>query len=92
PPVVKCLTRIWHPNITEEGAICLSLLRENSLDAMGWLPTRNLTEVVFGLASLFTDLMNVDDPLNQQAAEEFQQNQGAFEKKVRDYIRSYANY
>ncbi|XP_025058032.1 NEDD8-conjugating enzyme UBE2F isoform X1 [Alligator sinensis] len=23
PPKVKCLTRIWHPNITETGEICL---------------------------------------------------------------------
>ncbi|XP_077175421.1 NEDD8-conjugating enzyme UBE2F isoform X2 [Paroedura picta] len=24
PPRVKCLTRIWHPNISETGEICLS--------------------------------------------------------------------
>lgn len=35
PPIVKCLTRIWHPNISEEGAVCLSLLRQNSLDNFG---------------------------------------------------------
>lgn len=23
PPKVKCLTKIWHPNITETGEICL---------------------------------------------------------------------
>ncbi|PAV78267.1 hypothetical protein WR25_17663 isoform D [Diploscapter pachys] len=45
PPTVKCLTRIWHPNIAEDGAICLSILRQNSLDAFGWRPTRNLSEV-----------------------------------------------
>ncbi|GMR53730.1 hypothetical protein PMAYCL1PPCAC_23925, partial [Pristionchus mayeri] len=90
PPVVKCLTRVWHPNINEDGAICLSLLRENSLDAFGWRPTRNMTEVVHGLASLFTDLMDFDDPLNQQAAEQYQQNRGNFESKVRDYIYRYA--
>lgn len=90
PPVVKCLTRVWHPNINEDGAICLSLLRENSLDAFGWRPTRNMTEVVHGLASLFTDLMDFDDPLNQQAAEQYQQNRNNFESKVRDYIYKYA--
>nr|AAB07018.1 AsSLR8.60 [Ascaris suum] len=26
PPVVKCLTRVWHPDITEDGAICFPLL------------------------------------------------------------------
>ncbi|KAA8593196.1 hypothetical protein FQN60_009312, partial [Etheostoma spectabile] len=23
PPKVRCLTRVWHPNITENGEICL---------------------------------------------------------------------
>ncbi|XP_031733763.1 NEDD8-conjugating enzyme UBE2F isoform X4 [Anarrhichthys ocellatus] len=42
PPKVRCLTRIWHPNITETGEICLSLLREHSIDGTGWAPTRTL--------------------------------------------------
>ncbi|MGH0132553.1 UNVERIFIED_CONTAM: hypothetical protein FKN15_067939 [Acipenser sinensis] len=69
PPKVKCLTRIWHPNITETGEICLSLLREHSIDCTGWAPTRTLKDVVWGLNSLFTDLLNFDDPLNIEAAE-----------------------
>ncbi|KAM3853047.1 NEDD8-conjugating enzyme UBE2F isoform 3-T5 [Vipera latastei] len=55
PPKVKCLTRIWHPNITETGEICLSLLREHSIDGTGWAPTRTLKDVVWGLNSLFTE-------------------------------------
>ena len=35
PPQVKCLTRLWHPNISEEGEVCLSILRQNSIDGMG---------------------------------------------------------
>ncbi|KAG1650796.1 NEDD8-conjugating enzyme UBE2F [Nymphon striatum] len=35
PPKVSCSTRIWHPNINESGEICLSLLRQNSLDGSG---------------------------------------------------------
>ncbi|ERE85899.1 NEDD8-conjugating enzyme UBE2F-like isoform 1 [Cricetulus griseus] len=56
PPRVKCLTKIWHPNITETGEICLSLLREHSIDGTGWAPTRTLKDVVWGLNSLFTTL------------------------------------
>ena len=40
PPDVTCLTKLWHPNISVEGAICLSLLRPHSLDGLGWAPTR----------------------------------------------------
>ena len=40
PPSVTCLTRLWHPNISEDGQICLSLLRPHSVDGLGWAPTR----------------------------------------------------
>lgn len=53
PPEVRCRTRIWHPNITEDGAVCLSLLRAHSIDGTGWSPTRNLKQVVFGINMLF---------------------------------------
>ncbi|VDN55100.1 unnamed protein product [Dracunculus medinensis] len=69
PPIVKCLTRIWHPNISEEGAVCLSLLRQNSLDNFGWLPTRRIIDVILGLNSIFGDLIDFDDALNAQAAQ-----------------------
>uniref|UniRef100_A0A8D0E6W1 E2 NEDD8-conjugating enzyme n=1 Tax=Salvator merianae TaxID=96440 RepID=A0A8D0E6W1_SALMN len=90
PPKVKCLTRIWHPNITETGEICLSLLREHSIDGTGWAPTRTLKDVVWGLNSLFTDLLNFDDPLNIEAAEHHLRDKEDFRTKVEDYIKRYA--
>lgn len=90
PPTALCKTRIWHPNITEDGKICLSILREHSLDGCGWLPTRSLKDVVWGLNSLFTDLVDFDDPLNTEAAEQYQMNKKSFERKVRDFVQQYA--
>ncbi|KAI2527641.1 UBE2F isoform 5 [Pan troglodytes] len=90
PPKVKCLTKIWHPNITETGEICLSLLREHSIDGTGWAPTRTLKDVVWGLNSLFTDLLNFDDPLNIEAAEHHLRDKEDFRNKVDDYIKRYA--
>ncbi|XP_022658871.1 NEDD8-conjugating enzyme UBE2F-like isoform X2 [Varroa jacobsoni] len=90
PPKVICRTRLWHPNITEEGKVCLSVLRQNSLEATGWTPSRGLKDVVFGLDALFTDLLNFDDPLNQHAATQYRDNREGFERKVRDYIEKYA--
>ncbi|XP_043549096.1 NEDD8-conjugating enzyme UBE2F isoform X2 [Chiloscyllium plagiosum] len=79
PPKVKCLTRIWHPNITETGEICLSLLREHSIDGTGWAPTRTLK-----------DLLNFDDPLNIEAAEQHLRDKEDFRSKVQDYIKRFA--
>ncbi|XP_013149377.1 PREDICTED: NEDD8-conjugating enzyme UBE2F-like [Papilio polytes] len=86
PPKVKCLTRLWHPNINVDGDICLSLLRQTSIDEHGWAPTRRLKDVVWGLNSLFTDLLNFEDPLNIEAAEMYNQNKAEFQVKVQEYI------
>uniref|UniRef100_A0A1I7YN64 E2 NEDD8-conjugating enzyme n=1 Tax=Steinernema glaseri TaxID=37863 RepID=A0A1I7YN64_9BILA len=89
PPTVECKTRVWHPNINEEGKICLSILRVNSLDDFGWMPTRRMRDVVMGLASLFGDLISFDDPLNQDAANQYKQSPEKFQRKVTDYIYEY---
>uniref|UniRef100_A0A8C5LFC7 E2 NEDD8-conjugating enzyme n=1 Tax=Jaculus jaculus TaxID=51337 RepID=A0A8C5LFC7_JACJA len=76
PPKVKCLTKIRHPNTTETGEICLSLLREHSIDGTG--------------IKLFTDLLDFDDPLNIEAAEHHLRDKEDFRNKVEDYIKRYA--
>lgn len=91
PPKVRCLTRIWHPNIAEEGSVCLSLLRQTAIDGLGWSPTRKLKDVVWGLNSLFTDLLDFDDPLNIEAAEHYHRDQGEFQRRIREYIRRYCD-
>jgi len=90
PPNVKCCTRIWHPNISEDGSVCLSLLRPTSVDGMGWAPTRKLKDIIWGLNSLFTDLLDFDNPLNSEAAEHFRKNPEEFQTKARDYIKRYS--
>lgn len=90
PPTVTCLTRLWHPNISETGEICLSLLRLHSVDGLGWAPTRRLKDVVWGLSSLFSDLLNFEDPLNIEAAEHFRTDKESFRKKVIDWVNKYA--
>lgn len=90
PPKVKCLTKLWHPNINVEGDICLSLLRLNSIDGLGWAPTRRLKDVIWGLNSLFTDLLNFEDPLNIEAAEQYSKDKEKFQAKVREYVSAYA--
>ena len=90
PPTVKCHTRLWHPNINEDGDVCLSILRQNSIDGMGWAPTRRLKDVIWGLNSLFTDLLNFDDPLNLEAAEHYMRDKEGFRNKVRDWVHKHA--
>ncbi|XP_046860012.1 NEDD8-conjugating enzyme UBE2F-like [Xenia sp. Carnegie-2017] len=90
PPMASCKTKIWHPNINEEGQICLSLLREHTIDGSGWAPTRKLKDLIWGINSLFTDLLDFDDALNTKAAEQHKNEKEEFEKKVLLYIDLYA--
>ena len=108
-PIIKMIfplhLRLWHPNISEEGEICLSLLRPHSVDGLGWAPTRyflgrvskfesifsrRLRDVLWGLSSLFSDLLNFEDPLNIEAADHFRSDQEGFRTKVRDWVVKYA--
>ncbi len=90
PPIAKCTTKIWHPNIDEEGRVCLSLLRLSSLDSSGWAPTRKLHEVIWGIESLFSDLCDFNDALNTAAAEQYTRDPEAFRQKARIYVSEYA--
>lgn len=47
PPKVKCLTKVYHPNIDLEGNVCLNILRED------WKPVLTTTSVIYGLNFLF---------------------------------------
>ena len=63
-PKVTCNTRIYHPNIDLQGAVCLNILRED------WKPVLDINAVIYGLIYLFYE-PNPDDPLNREAAELF---------------------
>ena len=64
PPKVTCSTKIYHPNINLEGAVCLNILREE------WKPVLDINAVIYGLIYLFYE-PNPDDPLNREAADLF---------------------
>jgi ubiquitin-conjugating enzyme E2 F len=58
---------------------------------MGWLPTRRLTDVIFGINSLFTDLCDFSDPLNIELSEEFGKNSEKVKQKIREFTKLHAN-
>lgn len=61
-----------------------------SIDGMGWLPTRRLKDVVFGINSLFTDLCDFSDPLNIEIAEEYSMDCEKVKQRIREYVIQYA--
>lgn len=81
-PNITLLTRTWHPNLTEDGKICLNILRKN------YAPTITLASLVPSLQYLFAS-PNPSDPLNKDAAQQFQQNYNGFKVKAEEYCQKY---
>mmetsp|Transcript_16536 Transcript_16536/g.22848 ORF Transcript_16536/g.22848 Transcript_16536/m.22848 type:complete len:182 (-) Transcript_16536:344-889(-) len=79
-PKVKCLTKVYHPNIDLEGNVCLNILRED------WKPVLTINSIIYGLLFLFLD-PNPEDPLNKEAAQVLQTDPRQFEANVRKSIR-----
>jgi ubiquitin-conjugating enzyme E2 M len=76
PPKVKCLTKVFHPNIDLEGNICLNILRED------WSPVLSISSIIYGLHFLFL-APNPEDPLNKEASAMMERNQPQFESAVK---------
>ncbi len=83
PPHCLCLTKIYHPNISLEGNVCLNILR------MDWKPIFCITTVLIGLRMLFLE-PNPNDPLNQEAAAVMQTDPALFKNNVRKSLKGYS--
>eukprot|EP00027_Filamoeba_sp_ATCC50430_P002257 CAMPEP_0168551260 /NCGR_PEP_ID=MMETSP0413-20121227/6075_1 /TAXON_ID=136452 /ORGANISM="Filamoeba nolandi, Strain NC-AS-23-1" /LENGTH=211 /DNA_ID=CAMNT_0008581769 /DNA_START=95 /DNA_END=730 /DNA_ORIENTATION=- len=80
PPKATCITPVYHPNINDQGKVCLNILRQE------WMPVLSLGSVIFGLMTLFLE-PNPDDPLDIEVAKLMVSNAKQFEKNVKDSLR-----
>lgn len=62
PPVIKFISNVWHPNISQDGEICVSTLKN-----YGWTPVLTILKTLISINSLLDD-PNTDDPLNSEAS------------------------
>lgn len=74
-PNVSCITQIYHPNIDDQGEICLNLFSE-------WAETNTLEDCVQGLLFLLYN-PNLEDPLNPLFDPEYDTDFEVFAENVR---------
>ncbi|SBT81121.1 NEDD8-conjugating enzyme UBC12, putative [Plasmodium malariae] len=55
PPKITCLSKIFHPNIDENGNVCLNILK------LEWNPIINLQMLILGLLLLLNVLIYVSN-------------------------------
>lgn len=84
PPAVKFDTRVYHPNISNGGAICVDILKPGV-----WSPALSIQALLLALLSLL-ETPNPDDPLRPDAAVLLKTDPAAYRRKVRSYVRKYA--
>ena len=68
PPKFKFVTPIYHPNIDDQGAICLSILKDGE-----WKPSTRVVSILEGILGLLVT-PNPDDPLVASIAETYTSN------------------
>lgn len=85
PPHVWFMTKIYHANVDERGAICADLL-----DPAGtYEPTITLANLVVSICSLLED-PGWDEPLVPEIAAEYHRSPKLFEETAREWTKRYA--
>ena len=79
PPEVKFVTKMFHPNIYDSGAICLDTLQDQ------WSPAISVTALLTAIRSLL-DSPNPDSPANIAASDMFVQDRVAYYRMVRQVV------
>lgn len=88
PPTFRFTSEMWHPNIDNEGNVCISILHRPGEDEYGyesmnerWLPVRNPAQVIMSIISLLTD-PNCESPANLDAALQYQVDKEGYNRKL----------
>ncbi|CAD8053690.1 unnamed protein product [Paramecium sonneborni] len=83
PPKCVFNTKIYHPNIDNLGRICLDVLKDK------WSPALQIRSILLSIQVLLSS-PNPDDPLNNEAANQWKTNEGVALMKAREYTLKYA--
>ncbi|WIA11457.1 hypothetical protein OEZ86_002433 [Tetradesmus obliquus] len=83
PPKVRFLTKIYHPNIDKLGRICLDILKDK------WSPALQIRTVLLSIQALLS-APNPDDPLAENVAKHWKDNEAEAVETARAWTRQFA--
>lgn len=79
PPSVSFTSNIFHPNVYNDGKICVDILQNE------WSPSLKISTILISIRSLLMD-PNPDSPANGVAAKLFTNDRNKFDETVREFI------
>lgn len=83
PPKIKFDTKIFHPNISPDGQICLNILKNN------WCASWTLQKIILAVMALLSK-PNPDDPLVPEIAQLYISDRKEYESMAENYTKEYA--
>ncbi|XP_049852234.1 uncharacterized protein LOC126329989 isoform X2 [Schistocerca gregaria] len=96
PPTMRFVSKFWHPNVYEDGRVCISILHAPGDDPMSgehsserWRPTQTVQSILLSVISMISD-PNTSSPANVDANIEFRQNNQAFVERVKKLAKDSA--
>jgi len=81
PPVVKFQTKIFHPNVYNDGAICLDVLQNQ------WSSIYDISAILTSIQSLLCD-PNPNSPANSEAAKLYTDDRKEYYRRVKDIVET----
>lgn len=93
PPKMRFETPIFHPNIYQNGEVCISILHPPEEDKYGyesaaerWSPVQTPETILLSVISMLSS-PNDESPANVEAATLWRDNTPEFKKRVRKCVR-----
>ena len=90
PPIVKFITRIWHPNVRPNtGEICNDILKITGESKYTWSPGSDIVSVIMNIVGMLGGNFNFNSPLNPEAAREYFKTKKLFDKKAKRWAERF---